>query len=725
MTAVLIGVIWIVAFARIQFEGTEARRATAERSAQLTDSFSTHIDRTIHDADVVLRRLKAEYERSPSTFALETYGRQGVISADTALQVAIVGADGEVIQSTTPGSSGVNLADRPHFKVHETNRKAGLYISQPVLGRISYRWTLQFTRRPNHSDDSFAGVVVVSEDPDYLTDGFYNLDAPGSDGMLAVISDSGYLLSRRAGGERGPANEFSAHSYCQLGRADGGTVDDPVDHVRRFLTCHQLVRYPFAVLVGLSEREVLAGYRRAKKLYLLMGAVASALLVIAAAIVTITTGKTKTQNQTQTDGLTGLPDRYMFVQALRRRMQELGAASKLAVMYIDLNDFKYINGTLQPETGDDLLRRIARRVADVAGQGRLLARIGGDEFVVLLDGDGVGARAVDLAGALIRRFDRPFGTRGNSHTVRLRIGVVVYDDSNDTEFDVLTKANLAMDQARIAGKGAGVSQHFVYSTELSERAKSSVEKLQSLQHAIIKKEFFLDYQPIVGLDGELRGVEALVRWRHPDKGVISPADFIPLAESSGLIVQIGEFVIDQACRDFCQWQKTDPRPLTLSINVSPVQLMNADVVRTVRRCLDDYMIAPNALQVEVTETVMLEGGAVVRERLGALREAGVRIVLDDFGAGYSSLSQLVNLAIDGVKIDRDFMKGIPTRYASTLLLTHLIRLTRELNLSLVIEGVETRDQVEWLSQFGDLAVQGFYFSKPVSPAELPIARCGT
>lgn len=716
----LVIAIWIAAIVRIQTEGREARETAAAATAELASSFSAHIANTVHDADVVVRWVKYEYERSPATFNVAAYERQGLIAGDTALQVTIVGANGEVLQTTTPAAQPVKLADRPHFIAHKNNPNAGLYISQPVLGRVSHHWTLQFTRRLNNPDGSFAGVVVVSEDPDYLTNGFYNLDSLGAGGMLTVTSDNGYLLSRLAGGEPASPTGPPASAYREMQNANGEVFTDPVDHMHRFVTYHHLMQYPVAVLVGLSESDALAGYAHARMLYILMSSGLTVVLLLAAGLITVMMGKL--QGLAETDSLTGLPNRHLLTQTLRRRMDALGASARLAMLYIDLDNFKKINDTLGHKTGDELLLKVAHRLADVVGKERLLARIGGDEFVILAEDDDAARKAGDLADAVIKAFERPFVMRGNSYLICVSIGIAVHRNAVDNEFGLLTQADLAMYAAKETGKPANVSQHCTYTPALSERALHDIERHQELQYAIINREFFLEYQPIVSLDGELRGVEALVRWRHPTKGVLLPGEFVPFAESSGVIVQIGEFVLEQACQDFREWQDTDPRPLTLSINVSPVQLTTGNVVRAVTRCLNDYMIEPDRLQLEVTETVVLDESALVRTRLEALRRAGMKILLDDFGTGYSSLSNLVNLSIDGVKIDRHFTRGVPAKKASSAMLTHLIGLTRDLGLSLVIEGVETQQQVAWLSRFGDVTVQGFYFSEPVPAAALPISR---
>jgi diguanylate cyclase (GGDEF)-like protein len=718
---IFIAVIWSAVIVRIQTERQETRDAAVAASAQLASAFAQHISKTVHDADAVVSWVKYEYERSPSTFDLGKYQRQGLISADTALQVTLIGAYGEVMQTTTSNAKQVNLSDRPHFLIHQANADAGLYISQPVVGRVSKQSTLQFTRRLNHPDGSFAGVVVVSEDPAYLTDGFYNRDALGGNGMIAVLSDNGYLLSRRVGDEAGSPEGPPASAYSKFARIQRETLADPVDNVHRIVTYRHLAQEHVAVVVGLSERDVFAAYRHAKALYFLMAGLISAMLLVAAGAVAVVIRRLR--YVAETDSLTGLPNRHLLTLALRRRMSALGATGRLAMIYIDLDNFKKINDSLGHKAGDDLLKKVASRLAEVPGKNRLLARMGGDEFVILVEHVDAAATARDVAEATIQTFDRVFGIHGNSYLIRVSIGIAVYTDHKNTEFDLLTEADLAMYSAKAGGKPANVSRYCFYTPVLAERARREAERLQELQYAIINREFFVEYQPVVSLDtGDMIGVEALVRWRHPEKGVILPGEFLPVAEASGLIVPIGEFVLEQACEDFRAWQEEDPRPLTLSVNVSAVQLATGDLVHAVKRCLNDYMIEPDRLQLEVTETAILDRSALVSARLNELRDAGVKIVLDDFGRGYSSLSHLLDLAIDGVKVDRDFTRRVPDDRSAAAMLASLIGLTRELGLSLVVEGVELHRQVDWLRQFGNLAVQGFYFYESLPAANLPIGK---
>ncbi|WP_233849452.1 putative bifunctional diguanylate cyclase/phosphodiesterase [Paraburkholderia sp. HD33-4] len=724
VSGLILLVLWSTVLGLIRNERKATWEAAVSTSGVLATSLAQHIAKTIHDADLVVRVVKYEYERSPSTFDLVAYQRNGLLTADTALQITIVDANGDIAQTTTPHARPANLSDRLHFQIHQRDPGAGLYISQPVIGRISQHWTLQFTRRLNHPDGSFAGVVVVSEDPGYLTDGFSLDTALGGRGMVAVLSDNGYLLSRRAGDEPASPTGPPVSAYVDEARAGQGAFADPVDHVQRIVAYRHLRQYPVAVIAGLAEEDVFAAWRRTKEIYLAMGSVVTVLLLIGTAAAMffmrqLMRSRAQMQRLSETDSLTGLPNRHWLTLTLGRRVLEDASIDHLAVVYIDLDNFKKINDSLGHKAGDQLLQKVASRLATAAGKQHVVARIGGDEFVILVEGSDAAARAHAVACEVIDAFGLAFALRGNSWIVRVSIGVAVHTGRGDTEFDLLTHADLAMYAAKADGKAAGISCQHLYTPDLSERAKRETERYQELQYALNRGELQVVYQPVVRLaTGEIASVEALVRWHHPQRGVIPATDFLPFAEATGLIVPIGDLVLEQVCRQLCEWQEAQARTVTVSVNISSVQLASEYLVGSVRHLLTDYMIEPGSLQLEVIEAALFDDPVLMGRRLESLRELGVKIVLDDFGEGRSSLAHLWRFTVDGVKVHQSLTRGIPDDKVAMATLRSLAELTDALDLTLGVKGVESPRQADWLARFERVQVQGFYFSKPLAAASL-------
>jgi predicted signal transduction protein with EAL and GGDEF domain len=365
---------------------------------------------------------------------------------------------------------------------------------------------------------------------------------------------------------------------------------------------------------------------------------------------------------------------------------------------------------------------VARRLERVAGADAFLARVGGDEFVIVIECAEASVAAQNLARSIIEAFEIAFGLRGNSYVIRVSIGIAVYDDNTEAEYDLLRRADLAMYAAKEEGKRTNVSCCRFYSPDMSSRAMRDIERQQELQYAIDNKEFFVEYQPIVSLKtGRTQGLEALVRWQHPDKGLIPPGDFIPFAEDTGFIIPIGEQVIEAACYQLREWSRQGQDVPWVSVNVSAAQLVHGDLLGVMRRCSAEYGLDPARLKVEITETALLERSAVVERTINELRELGISVILDDFGTGYSSLSHLVNLTVDGIKIDRAFTRGIPQDRTAVAMLEKVVALARELGLSVVVEGVESEQQAVWLRRLGDIEVQGFYFGRPVMPTALRVS----
>jgi diguanylate cyclase (GGDEF)-like protein len=705
-----------------------SRYAATKITSDIASEFSAHVNKTIHDADVVVRFVKYEYERSPSTFSLKALNDHGLITADTALQVTIVDNDGKAIQSTASVLQPVNLSDRQHFSAHKANPDLGLYISEPVEGRLSHHRTIQFTRRLQQPNGTFDGVVVVSEDPDFLTTGLSNAEGLGTGRMVAVLTDNGDMISRLVDGTHAIPATPAGHDYRTVVGVKDAIYIDPVDKVRRFMAYRHLKNYPVAVLVGLSEHDALATYRDDRALNLAIAITLTAVLVFAIVAILwdmtrLAKARAAMQTRAETDALTDLPNRYMLMNILREHMMRGQSAGTLALMFVDLDNFKRINDALGHQTGDELLQSVARRLAKVAGKNSLVARVGGDEFVLLVEGASALDRARLLAGSITRAFELAFALRGNSYVIRVSIGIAPYQGGTDREYDFLRQADLAMYAAKEEGKLSNDSCFRVYTPQLSTRAMRDLERQQELQYAILNQEFFLEYEPIVSLfTGDIHGVEAVIRWRHPERGVVPPVDFIPFAEHTGFIVPIGEMVLELACVQMCEWQRAAKRQLYLAVNISATQLDHGDVTGAVRRCINEYAIDPQQLRIEIDEASIMDNTLAVSRQLRELREIGVKIILDDFGIGYAPLSRLTSLAVDGVKIDRSFSTGIPDDTSAIAMFKLAASLSRDLKLTVVANGVRNQQQADWLRELGIEEAQGPYFFEPLSAGSLPVGK---
>jgi diguanylate cyclase (GGDEF)-like protein len=725
--------LWTVIFARLSVEKESTYREAMASAGILSAALEQHTVKAIHQVDQITRFVKFEFEKSPAHFDLTSTVDKGVVQSETLVQVSLIDEHGKLISSTAETNPRpIDLSDREHFKVHEHENDDQLYISKPVLGRVSGHWTLQMTRRLNHPDGSFAGVVVVSEDPSYFTTDFYNNAAIGRDGVIAVISDNGTVLARRTGNDERATGVFTASGTYPTSEHVSGTYVDPIDNMTRIVSYRHIDGYPLGVLVGLSQAEEFADYNHTRNVYLLMASFISLAMLGFFAVATGLIGKLLGREREMThlveyDLLTGLRNRYSTLQILHHEVAQTSNVGRLAILFIDLDNFKTVNDTLGHNAGDIVLQMTAARLADAVADAGTLSRIGGDEFVVIVKGDDVEERAVAAAEAASDVFAKPFEVRGSSFVLHASIGIALYSIANESEIDLLKKADLAMYSAKDAGKNC----YQFYSPQLSHRADHLMKWEQQLRVALADGQLFLAYQPKIDLTRRcITGFEALVRWNHPQHGLIPANEFIPVAESTGLIVPIGDFVIQTACRQLAQWQAQGYESLSLAINISAVQFWRGDLFETISRAIEDSGVPARRLELEITETAMMEFPDLVSEKIFALKRLGVRIALDDFGTGYSSLSYLNRFSVDTLKVDRSFVQAIPGDRSVCVMVTAIVNLARSLGLTVVVEGTETEEQIAWLSALGHIEAQGFLFSRPVPIDAIPallerFGVCGT
>jgi diguanylate cyclase (GGDEF)-like protein/PAS domain S-box-containing protein len=420
------------------------------------------------------------------------------------------------------------------------------------------------------------------------------------------------------------------------------------------------------------------------------------------------------QYQAFHDYLTDLPNRRLFMdrlgQALRRTIRR---HKRVAVLFMDLDNFKVVNDSLGHEVGDRLLTVVAQRLRRCLRPEDTLARFGGDEFAVLIEALDDPAQAVQVAERIAEELRRPFIMEGRDLYVIASIGISLGDARTHDTDALLREADTAMYRVKDAG---GVFR--VFDPAMYERAIRRLEVENDLRRAIEEEEFVVHYQPMVDLQtGELWGMEALVRWDHPERGLLEPSEFVPVAEQSGLVIPMGEQILREACFRAKEWQEKNPRipPLMMAVNLSASQLSRLDLAGTVERVLGETGLEGNRLTLDVTETVyvkVLAGNEAILDRLKAL---GVRFSIDDFGTGYSSLSYLKRLPADAIKIDQSFVKGLGKDVEDTAVIRMIIELAHTLGLEVIAEGVETEEQVALLKEMGCDFAQGYHFAKPLPP----------
>jgi diguanylate cyclase (GGDEF)-like protein len=412
------------------------------------------------------------------------------------------------------------------------------------------------------------------------------------------------------------------------------------------------------------------------------------------------------------DALTGLPNRMLFHDQMEWALDSLKREAQCAVLFVDLDEFKQVNDTLGHPAGDALLCAVAERLRAVVRETDFVARFGGDEFVVLQNPLRCADGAATLARQIVEELSRPYDIEGHRVVIGASIGIAV-SPRDGTQADILLK-NADMALYRAKSEGRSLWRFFEPGMDAAAQARRSLEL--DLRHAVATEAFEVRYQPLINLKtGRISTCEALLRWSHPQRGMISPAEFIPIAEEMGLIVEIGDWVLRRACQECARW----PADVRVAVNLSPIQFRHGNVMQAVSGALALSGLAPSRLEVEITETVLLQDTEATHATLRQLREFGVRIALDDFGTGYSSLSYLHNFPLHKVKIDRSFLVGIGANKRALPLLRNAARLIAELGMSVTMEGVETKEQLDLIAAEDTFdEAQGFLFSPAVSARDI-------
>jgi diguanylate cyclase (GGDEF)-like protein/PAS domain S-box-containing protein len=415
------------------------------------------------------------------------------------------------------------------------------------------------------------------------------------------------------------------------------------------------------------------------------------------------------------DGLTGLPNRVMFSQLVNAAIRTARRHRRqLAVLFIDLDRFKAVNDTLGHEAGDRLLQEIAARFRECLRESDVVARLGGDEFVVLLQEVNEAEQVATVARKILSAAIKPVTILAQECRVTASIGICVYPEAAQDEQSLMKNADIAMYRAKEDGK----NNFQFYSEAIKVRSLERLSLESSLRRALERDEFTLHYQAKLDFNtGAITGVEALLRWQHPDLGMVAPAQFIPIAEETGLIVPIGRWVLQTACAQNVAWQREGLPPVCVAVNLSARQFTDQDLLKDIADALEQSGMTPALLELELTESLVMRDPAQASRLLAAIKRLGVRIAIDDFGVGYSSLAQIKRFPIDTLKVDRSFIRDIAHNAEDRAITEAVIAMGKTLSLTVVAEGVETQEQRTFLLDHACDAMQGYHFSRPVPQAE--------
>jgi diguanylate cyclase (GGDEF)-like protein len=411
------------------------------------------------------------------------------------------------------------------------------------------------------------------------------------------------------------------------------------------------------------------------------------------------------------DALTNLPNRTLLRERLEDALARVQRGGQIAVLYLDLDHFKSINDTLGHGVGDELLKAVAVRLKGCIGEQYTIARLGGDEFAVVQTGIGSPSDVANLAARIREALTQPYDLEGHHVPADVSIGISIAPDDTSDPDQLLKNADMALYRSKADGRGT----FRFFEPQMDERVKARRTLELDLRNAIVHGEFELYYQPLLNLERhEISACETLLRWHHPTRGMVPPVEFIPVAEETGLINQIGEWVLRQACVEAASW----PPDIALAVNLSPVQFKNQNLAQLVVSALAHSGLPAQRLELEITEAVLLQNNEATLATLHRLRELGVRVAMDDFGTGYSSLSYLRSFPFDKIKIDRSFICDIADKDESGAIVQAVTSLASRLNMATTAEGVETEAQLQIVERLGCTEMQGYLYSRPVPAAKL-------
>lgn len=728
VAVIVLVVIWGATLHLAASERVSAERAVAARAADIGDTYEAQVVRALREIDHTLKGVRYGLAESPPQELLNEMSAEGLLPPAILFTISISGPNGRVLGST--GAPIIrDLSSIPLFE--RARARQTVTVGASRTSGTDEAMQLRFARRYTRQDGAFAGVVLVSVDAGYFVSG-YDPDVMGNNGVLGLVGTDGRFRVRRTGDAISAGTRID---YERLVRRPGPVaVTHAVntwDGVRRYTVARELFEFPLAIVVGLHAREQLAPVDRLRRVYIQRTTVASVVLVGIMAWLgrlswQLRQARVRTMRERQEhavqlehlafhDNLTGVPNRALFSRLLGHGMQQTRRHGDcLALLFLDLDRFKTINDSLGHDAGDELLCEIARRVQGAIRESDIVARLGGDEFVVLLAQLDGPSQVAPLAERILAAVGRPFMLAGQELRVTVSIGVSVCPHDGEDEQTLLKNADVAMYHAKEQGK----NNFQYYSEKLNANSLERLALENGLRGALERNELRLYYQAKRDIaTGAVTGAEALLRWQHPVLGLIPPVQFIPLAEETGLIVPIGRWVLKAACRQNVEWQQAGYPPMSIAVNISARQFFDDHLYNDIVAALNESGMQPRLLELEITESMVMRDMDKAIAILGNLRELGIRVAIDDFGIGYSSLATLKEFPVDTIKIDGSFIRDVARSIEDQNLTTAVISMGKSLCLNVVAEGVETGEQANFLRAGACNQFQGFYDSEPAPPDE--------